>query len=48
MPRRGADVSVIAKAAEVDADAGTARIDLTVTHGGTTVLGKAQVRVRFA
>ena len=39
---------MVAKAAEVDAEAGTARIDLTVTHGGTTVLGKAQVRVRFA
>ena len=43
----GADVTVVAKAAEVDAEARTARIDLTVTHNGTTVLGKAQVRVRF-
>ncbi|GEP48566.1 acyl dehydratase [Microbacterium saccharophilum] len=40
----GADVSVVAKVGAVDADA--ARIDLTVTHADTTVLGKAQVRVR--
>lgn len=39
----GADVSVVAKVGAVDADA--ARIDLTVTHADTTVLGKAQVRV---
>jgi len=44
----GAQLSVVAKAAEVDADARTARIDLTVTHNGITVLVKAQVRVRFA
>jgi acyl dehydratase len=44
----GADLSVVAKAAEVDADARTARIDLTVSHNGSTVLVKAQVRVRFA
>jgi acyl dehydratase len=43
----GADVTVVAKAADVDADRRTARIDLTVTHNGATVLGKAQVRVRF-
>jgi acyl dehydratase len=43
----GADVTIVAKAAEVDADARTARIDLTVAHNGTTVLAKAQVRVRF-
>src|SRR6186713_3044014 len=29
-------------------DAETARIDLTVSHGETTVLGKAQARVRLA
>jgi acyl dehydratase len=44
----GAELTVVAKAAEVDADARTARIDLTVTHNGSTVLVKAQVRVRFA
>jgi acyl dehydratase len=42
----GADVTIVAKAAVVD-DEG-ARIDLTVTSGGSTVLGKAQVRVRTA
>lgn len=40
----GADVTVVAKVGAVDAEA--ARIDLTVTYAGTTVLGKAQVRVR--
>ena len=40
----GAEVTVVAKVGAVDDD--TARIDLTVAHGGTTVLGKAQVRVR--
>ncbi|WP_246533470.1 MaoC/PaaZ C-terminal domain-containing protein [Microbacterium flavescens] len=42
----GADVTIVANAAVVD-DEG-ARIDLTVTSGGSTVLGKAQVRVRTA
>ena len=41
----GADVSVRATVGAVDED-GTARIDLTVTHGETRVLGKAQLRVR--
>jgi len=40
----GADVGIVAAVGAVDE--GTARIDLTVTHAGTTVLGKAQVRVR--
>ncbi|MBF4563105.1 MaoC family dehydratase N-terminal domain-containing protein [Microbacterium sp. VKM Ac-2870] len=40
----GADVVVSAKVGAVDDE--TARIDLTVTFGDTTVLGKAQVRVR--
>lgn len=40
----GADVQVVAKVGAVDDDA--LRIDLTVSHEGTTVLGKAQVRVR--
>ena len=47
-PETGADLTIVAKAAEVDAEAGTARIDLTVAHDGTTVLVKAQVRVRLA
>jgi acyl dehydratase len=42
----GADVTVVAKVGAVDDD--TVRIDLTVSHEGTTVLGKAQVRVRAA
>ena len=43
-PESGADVTVTAKAGAVDDDA--LRIDLTVAAGETTVLGKAQVRVR--
>ncbi|WOQ70168.1 MaoC/PaaZ C-terminal domain-containing protein [Microbacterium limosum] len=43
----GADVSVRAVIAQVDAEAGTARVDLTVTHADQTVLGKAQLRVRL-
>lgn len=39
----GADLTVVAKVGTVD-DKG-ARIDLTVTFDGETVLGKAQVRV---
>lgn len=42
----GADVSVVATVGAVDES--TARIDLTVTHADTTVLGKAQVRIRVA
>jgi len=42
----GADVSVVAKVGVLDDDG--ARIDLTVTFGGETVLGKAQVRVALA
>ncbi|ODU73134.1 MAG: acyl dehydratase [Microbacterium sp. SCN 71-21] len=42
----GADVHVVA--AVVAVSDGEARIDLTVTFGETTVLGKAQVRVRTA
>ena len=43
----GADVRVVATVAEVDEAARTARIDLVVSHAETTVLGKAQVRVRL-
>ena len=43
-PESGADVTVTAKVGAVDDD--TLRIDLTVAAGETTVLGKAQVRVR--
>jgi acyl dehydratase len=40
----GAEVRVVATVGSVAE--GVARIDLTVTHGETTVLGKAHVRVR--
>jgi acyl dehydratase len=45
-PTAGAVVTVVAKVGVVD-DEG-ARIDLTVTFDGATVLGKAQVRVALA
>jgi len=45
-PESGADVSVTAKVGQIDDE--TIRIDLTVAHDSTTVLGKAQVRVRVA
>ncbi len=41
----GADLDVTAKVGALED--GVARIDLTVTFGETTVLGKAQVRVRL-
>jgi acyl dehydratase len=45
-PAEGAVVTVTAKVGRIDEDA--ARIDLTVTFGGETVLGKAQVLARLA
>lgn len=45
-PDDGADLRVVAAVGAIDDDG--ARIDLTVTHADTTVLGKAQVRVRLA
>jgi acyl dehydratase len=47
-PEAGADVGVVAKVGQLDAEARAARIDLTVTFEGATVLGKAQVRVVLA
>ena len=47
-PEAGADVAVVAKVGQLDAEARAARIDLTVTFEGATVLGKAQVRVVLA
>ena len=44
-PDLGAVVTVVAKVGTLDADAGVARIDLTVTFNSVTVLGKAQARV---
>jgi acyl dehydratase len=41
----GADVAIVATVGKVEDD-GTARVDLTVNHGETKVLGKAQLRVR--
>ena len=45
-PTDGATITVVAKVGVVDEDG--ARIDLTVTFGEQTVLGKAQVRVALA
>ncbi|WP_426519237.1 MaoC family dehydratase [Diaminobutyricibacter sp. McL0618] len=47
-PTDGAVVAIVAKVGQLDADAQVARIDLTVTFNGETVLGKAQVRVSLA
>ena len=44
-PEAGASVDVVAKVGQLDAEARAARIDLTVSFDGQTVLGKAQVRV---
>jgi acyl dehydratase len=43
-PESGADVTVVAKVGAVDDE--SARVDLTVSFDGNTVLVKAQVRVR--
>ncbi len=45
-PADGATLSIVAKVGAIEE--GAARIDLTVSLGGETVLGKAQVRVTFA
>lgn len=42
----GTQIEVIAVLGSLDAESGTARIDLTVTHEGQKVLVKAQVVVR--
>lgn len=42
-----AEVEVVAAVGALDAEAGTARIDLQVSALGTRVLGKAQVLVRL-
>ncbi|MBX0300711.1 MaoC family dehydratase [Cryobacterium sp. 1639] len=44
-PDLGAVVTVVAKVGALEAEAGVARIDLTVTFNAVTVLGKAQARV---
>ena len=43
-PETGADVTVVAKVGAVDDE--SARVDLTVSYAGATVLVKAQARVR--
>lgn len=47
-PEAGVTVAVSAKVGQLDAEASVARIDLTVSVDGSTVLGKAQARVSFA
>ena len=47
-PEVGVSVAVVAKVGQLDAEASVARIDLTVSVDGSTVLGKAQARVLFA
>ncbi|ARC57575.1 (R)-specific enoyl-CoA hydratase [Frondihabitans sp. 762G35] len=47
-PERGAEITVTAKIGQLDTEARTARVDLTVTFEGATVLGKAQVRVAWS
>ena len=47
VPAEGvATLNIVAKVGQTDGE--TARIDLTVTFGETTVLGKAQARVRLS
>lgn len=44
-PVLGTPITVVAKVGALDAEAGEARVDLTVTANSLTVLGKAQVRI---
>ncbi len=44
----GATVTVVAKVGAIDPEVQIARIDLTVSSAGETVLGKTQVRVSLA
>ncbi len=45
-PDMGAELRIVAKVGAIEDE--SARVDLTVTHGETTVLGKAQVRIGLA
>lgn len=47
-PADGATLSIVAKLAVLDTERMTARVDLTVSHEGKTVLGKAQVQLNLA
>ena len=40
------EITVVGKLGALDAESGTARVDLAVTSGGASVLGKAQATVR--
>ncbi|UFU05788.1 MaoC family dehydratase [Ruania halotolerans] len=42
-----AELEIVAKLGAVDADAGTARVDLSVTLDGAAVLGKSQAHIRL-
>jgi acyl dehydratase len=44
-PETGAEIRVLATIGQLDPESRVARVDLTVTVGGQTVLGKAQARV---
>jgi len=46
-PGPGADLEVSAVVGALDAEAGTARVDITATCGGTRVLGRARAVVRL-
>lgn len=46
--RDGAEVTIEAKIGQLADDEGIGRVDLVVTFDGKPVLGKAQVRARFA
>ncbi|WP_407319004.1 MaoC family dehydratase [Isoptericola halotolerans] len=49
VPARGATVvEVTVTVGALDAEAGTARVDLAVVHDGTKVLGRAQAVVRLS
>ncbi|AND17436.1 acyl dehydratase [Rathayibacter tritici] len=47
-PREGVAIDVVAKVGVLNAEEGWARVDLTVSVEGQSVLGKAQARVRLA
>lgn len=47
-PVDGADLSISAEVTRLDEVERTARVDITVSTGGRTVLGKTQVRIRFS
>jgi acyl dehydratase len=44
----GADVQISARIGALDADARSARVDITATFDGQTVLGKARAQVRLS